>query len=87
MVLCQGKDDDYTIKLFLTKLDAELDTLGVTVVDAGGVQTLPDYAAFAGMLVIPRIAILDEDPRAAGPNPKTENARMKLTETATPPDQ
>lgn len=87
VVLCEGKDDVYAIKLILSKFAADLDTLGVTVVDGGSVQNLPDYAELAGKLMIPWIAITDQDPTATGPNPKTEKARKKLTLAATTRDR
>lgn len=83
VVLCEGKDDVYAVKLYLSKLGADLDTLGVTVVDGGSVQNLPDYATLAGKLVIPWIAVTDEDVTAAGVNAKTEKARKKLGSVAT----
>jgi predicted ATPase len=87
VVLCEGKDDVYAVKLYLGKLGADLDTLGVTVVDGGSVQNLPDYATLAGKLVIPWIAITDEDTTATGTNPRTEKARAKLAGTQTSRDQ
>lgn len=83
VVLCEGKDDVYALKLYLSKLGVDLDTLGITVVDAGGVQNLPDFASLASKLVIPWIAITDADTTATGTNPKTERARKKLCETQT----
>jgi ABC-type multidrug transport system ATPase subunit len=83
VVLCEGKDDVYALKLYLGKLNADLDTLGVTVVDGGSAQNLPDYAALAGKLAIPWIAVTDEDSIAIGVNPKTEKVRKKLSEIET----
>jgi predicted ATPase len=80
-VLCEGKDDVYALKLYLSKLNADLDTLSVTVVDGGGVQNLPDYAAIASKLAIPWIAVTDEDIVNRTVNPKTEKVRKKLRET------
>ncbi len=87
VVLCEGKDDVYAVKLYLSKLGADLDTLGVTVVDGGGVQNLPDFAALASKLMIPWIAITDADTTATGTNPKTERARKKLDQIQTNRDQ
>jgi predicted ATPase len=87
VVLCEGKDDVYALKLYLNKLKADLDTLCVTIVDAGGVQSIPDYAKLAGNLVIPWIAVTDQDPIGNAVNPKTEKARKKLAQLTSIRDQ
>lgn len=87
IVLCEGKDDVYGVKLYLNKLAADLDTLGITIVDGGSIQNLPDYAALASKLIIPWIAVTDDDTTVDGKNPKTEKARDKLSNCQTARDQ
>ena len=87
VVLCEGKDGVFAVRLYLSKLNADLNTLGVTIVDGGSVQNLPDYAALAGKLRIPWIAVTDDGATGDGcPNSKTERAREKLSNFETDRD-
>jgi hypothetical protein len=80
-VLCEGKNDCWAIRSALGKLDAalDLDARSVSLVDAGSVGNLFDYASIAKGLGIPWCAISDEDKPAGGVvNPKTELLRKRV---------
>jgi hypothetical protein len=79
VILCEGKDDVFGVRLFLEKSSTDLDGKGITVVDAGGVGNLPAYAQIAKDLRIPWCAVSDEDLDANGTiKLKTQDAREKL---------
>ena len=79
VVLVEGKDDAFAIRLFLEKADLDLDGSSISIVRTGDVGTLPTYAELASKLHIPWFAITDEDPLPDGAIKKnTADARQKL---------
>ena len=88
VVLCEGKDDVYAVRSGLSKLNADLDSLSVSLVNAGSVTAMPSYAEMAHHLRIPWFAITDEDTEDSGQtNPVTGAARTKLEGLKTAADQ
>jgi hypothetical protein len=82
VILCEGKDDCWTLRATLTKLDPDLDldARSVSVIDTGAVGNLPDYADIATRLRIPWCAISDEDrdPATGALNPITLRIRQRV---------
>lgn len=86
-IFCEGKADVLAVRIGLEKLDVDLDGLGVSVVDNGGVENLPHYAEIASGLGIPWCGITDEDREPDGTiKPKTEKARKQLADVMTSAD-
>lgn len=87
VILCEGKDDRHSLLLFFKKLGVDIDGLGVSILDLGGVGSIPDYAEMAKVLKIPWCALTDQDLLADG-NIKhhTKKARDKLQAAATEKD-
>jgi hypothetical protein len=88
-ILCEGKDDCWTVRSALGKLDPDLDldARSVSLVDTGSVQNLPDYASMAKRLGIPWCAISDEDRDADGTlNPNTAKVRQRVDAILGPHD-
>jgi putative ATP-dependent endonuclease of the OLD family len=80
-VLCEGKDDCWAIRSALAKLDPslDLDARSISLVDAGSVGNLPDYADIAKRLGTPWCAISDEDKLPGGAvNQATEKVRQRV---------
>lgn len=89
VVLCEGKNDCWAIRSALGKLDPglDLDARSVSLVDAGSVGNLPDYADIAIRLGIPWCAVSDEDRMPGGTvNPVTEKVRQKVEALRGPGD-
>jgi Overcoming lysogenization defect protein-like, TOPRIM domain len=89
VVLCEGKNDCWAIRSALGKLDTalDLDARSVSLVDAGSIGNLPDYANIAKGLGIPWCAISDEDRAPGGAvNPKTELLRKRVEALPGPAD-
>ena len=79
VVLVEGKDDAFAIRLFLEKANLDLNGRSISIVRTGDVGTLPTYAELASKLQIPWLAITDEDPLPDGTIKKnTADARQKL---------
>lgn len=79
VVLVEGKDDAFAVRLYLEKAGIDLDGRSVSIVRTGDVGTLPTYAELASKLRIPWFAISDEDPLPDGSIKKnTADARKKL---------
>lgn len=87
VVLCEGKDDVVGLRHYLEESGADLDGRSVSVVDLGGVSTLPQYARMASDLGIPWCGLTDEDLLPDGSiKPVTEKARDQLKKVAGPSD-
>lgn len=80
VVLCEGKDDAFALRSFLTRrANLDLDGLSVSIIQAGDVNHLPAFASMATQLNIPWCAVSDEDTLADGKlKPNTKAARDKL---------
>jgi predicted ATPase len=79
-ILCEGQDDVFAVRTFLEKCDMDLDAMGVSVVDAGGVGSLPDLTNLAKSIGIPWCAITDEDLDQQGKiKEKTQKARQTIS--------
>ena len=81
VVLCEGKDDAFALRSYLTRrADLDLDGLGVSIIQAGDVSQLPAFARMAKQLDIPWCGVSDEDKLPNGSiKPNTKAARDKLT--------
>jgi len=80
IVLCEGKDDAFALRSYLTRRSKlDLDGLSVSIIQAGDVNHLPAFAAMAKQLNIPWCAVSDEDKEPDGSiKPNTKAARDKL---------
>jgi putative ATP-dependent endonuclease of the OLD family len=61
VIICEGKDDEFALKLGLEKRKTDLDGRSVSVIGVGGKGNLVDYAELLGQLGIPWCAVLDQD--------------------------
>ena len=87
-ILCEGKDDVFAIRLYLEKVNIDLDGRSISIINAGDVGAIPAYAEIAKKLGIPWCAITDEDKEADGKIKRnTEIARQKLKSTKTSSDR
>jgi predicted ATP-dependent endonuclease of OLD family len=88
VVLCEGKDDAFALRSYLTRCcNLDLDGLSVSVIQAGDVNHLPAFAAMATQLNIPWCAVSDEDRLPDGSlKPNTKTARDKLDKLMRPSD-
>jgi predicted ATP-dependent endonuclease of OLD family len=78
-VICEGKDDVYAVRNGLAKIGADLDSHCVSVINAGSVSAMPEYARMASDLQIPWFGVTDEDLHVGGPaNAVTEAKRQEL---------
>lgn len=88
VILCEGKDDVFAVRLYLEKLGIDLEGRSVSIINAGDVGAVPAYAEMAKKLGIPWCAITDEDKDGDGTVKKnTEISRRKLDEIKTPGDR
>jgi predicted ATP-dependent endonuclease of OLD family len=79
VVLVEGKDDAFALRMFFEKTGVDVDGLGLTILNGGGVESLPAYARIAKALQLPWYALTDEDRRADSTiKPKTDAARKTL---------
>ncbi len=86
VILCEGKDDEHALRLWLGKNNADLDGKSISVVGVGSVNNLPAYAETASALGIAWCAVLDEDRTSSGLNPATEAKRQELRTLASSAD-
>lgn len=88
VVLCEGKDDAFALRSYLTqRSQLDLDGLSVSIIQAGDVNHLPAFAAMATQLNIPWCAVSDEDRLPDGSlKPNTKAARDKLDKLMRPQD-
>jgi len=87
VILCEGKDDVIALRHYLDAADADIDGRSISMLDLGGVGTLPVYARMASGLGIPWCGLSDEDVRGDGQaNPATEEVRKRLRELASDGD-
>ncbi len=88
VVLCEGKDDAFALRSYLTRrANLDLDGLSVSVIQAGDVNHLPAFASMAKQLNIPWCAVSDEDKLPDGSlKPNTMAAREKLNGLMRPQD-
>lgn len=82
LVICEGKDDEYAVHLYLQKAGVDLHGRSVSIIGVGGVENIPDYAGIACSLGIPWFAITDEDPESGGIRRKTRAVRDRLASLA-----
>lgn len=89
LVLCEGKDDAFALRTYLTKqCNLDLDGMSVSIIRTGDVSQLPVYASMASKLDIPWCAVSDEDALADGSiKPNTRAARDKLSKLANDRDR
>jgi predicted ATPase len=86
-IFCEGKADVLAVRIGLEKLEVDLDGLGVSVVDNGGVETMPHFAQIASKLGIPWCGMTDEDREPDGTiKPKTKKTRTQLARIMTSAD-
>lgn len=80
VVLCEGKDDAFALRSYLTKrANLDLDGLSVSIIQAGDINHLPAFANIATQLNIPWCGVSDEDKLSDGTlKPNTKLAREKL---------
>lgn len=80
VVLCEGKDDAFALRSYLTRrANLDLDGLSVSIIQAGDVNHLPAFASMAKQLNIPWCAVSDEDRLIDGTlKPNSKAAREKL---------
>jgi energy-coupling factor transporter ATP-binding protein EcfA2 len=81
VVLCEGQDDTFALRNFLTEhaKDLDLDGSSVSITRCGDVRQLPAFARMASNLGIPWCALHDEDRLEDGTlNPTTEAVRSEL---------
>jgi len=80
IVLCEGKDDAFALRSYLTRYaNIDLDGLSVSIIQAGDVNQLPSFAKMAKELNIPWCAVSDEDKLPDGTiKSNTKSARDKL---------
>jgi len=80
VVLCEGKDDAFALRSYLTRrANLDLDGLSVSIIQAGDVNHLPVFANMAMQLNIPWCGVSDEDKLPDGTlKPNTKAAREKL---------
>lgn len=88
VVLCEGKDDAFALRSYLTRrANLDLDGLSVSIIQAGDVNHLPAFARMAAQLNIPWCGISDEDKLPDGTiKPNTKTAREKLDKLMRPQD-
>jgi predicted ATPase len=88
LVLCEGKDDAFALRGYLTKqCDIDLDGMSISIIRTGDVSQLPVFASMATELDIPWCAVSDEDVLPDGSiKPNTKAARDKLAALAGPRD-
>lgn len=88
LVLCEGKDDAFALRTYLTKhCDLDLDGQSVSIIRTGDVSQLPVYASMASNLNIPWCAVSDEDALPDGSiKPNTKTAREKLSKLTSDKD-
>lgn len=80
-VLCEGRDDVFALRSFLTDhaRDLDLDGQSVSITRAGDVQQVAAFAAMASRLGIPWLALVDEDLQDDGTvKPQTAAAVAKI---------
>jgi hypothetical protein len=78
-VLCEGKDDQFAVRLALEKLGFDLDARSISVTQCGSVTAIPAFASVAAALGIRWCALTDEDLGDDGKvKPKTEAARASI---------
>ncbi|MET4730667.1 putative ATPase [Lysobacter enzymogenes] len=89
VVLCEGKDDAFALRSYLTRrANLDLDGLSVSIIQAGDVNHLPVFAGMATQLNIPWCAVSDEDKLPDGSlKPNTRTARDKLEKLMRPQDE
>jgi predicted ATP-dependent endonuclease of OLD family len=81
-IICEGKDDEYAVRLYLQKSGVDVDGRSVSIIGVGGIENIPEYARIACRLGIPWFAITDEDRENGGIKPKTKAVRDKLAALA-----
>jgi predicted ATP-dependent endonuclease of OLD family len=88
VILCEGKDDVFAIRIYLTKFtNLDLDGRSISIINTGDVGALPTYAEMAAKLGILWCAITDEDKLKDGTIKKpTQTTRAKLDMMKTPKD-
>lgn len=88
VVLCEGKDDAFALRSYLTRrANLDLDGLSVSIIQAGDVNHLPAFASMATQLDIPWCGVSDEDKLPDGNlKPNTKTARDKLDKLMRPQD-
>jgi energy-coupling factor transporter ATP-binding protein EcfA2 len=82
VVLCEGQDDTFAVRTFLTEFakDLDLDGSSVSITRCGDVKQLVAFARMAANLGIPWCALHDEDRLEDGTlNPSTDAVRSELT--------
>jgi predicted ATP-dependent endonuclease of OLD family len=81
VVFCEGQDDVFAVRSFLEgRHQDDLDGKSLSIIQVGGVGTLPAFAAMASRLGIPWLVLVDEDLDDQGKiKSTTQKAMSKLT--------
>lgn len=81
VVLCEGQDDTFAVRAFITEhaKDLDLDGSSISITRCGDVKQLPGFARMAKNLGIRWCALHDEDRLDDGTlNPSTDSVRTEL---------
>ncbi|UVK36836.1 AAA family ATPase [Mesorhizobium sp. AR10] len=86
-VFCEGKDDQFAVKLAFEQLGVDIDARSVSVTQCEGVSSIPAFASISRSLGIRWCALTDEDILKDGTvKPKTEKARAAIERCRTVSD-
>lgn len=86
-VFCEGKDDQFAVRLAFEQLGMDVDARSISVTQCEGVSAIPAFASISRSLGIRWSVVTDEDILEDGSvKPKTEKARAAIERCRTESD-